>query len=187
MSGNTTNLAVSITHHQWPKVAATACLIGLFVGGVAVGDVIEPWGGRRGHSLVLAVETLFLGLGVVLHWPGLGLPISPLTALYPLVFAMGLQNATMHRAGGIGIGLTYVTGTLVQIGRGIGALTRRSGDGQKISKYVALWLSLAVGGGLGALALSISMLVALSIATAAAAGLAVVALVTRTYSAPQSS
>ena len=74
----------------------------------------------------------------------------------------------MHRAGGIGIGLTYVTGTLVRIGRAIAGKSNR----ENLGKYVSLWLSLAIGAGLGALALSQSMLLALSVATAFAGSLA---------------
>jgi uncharacterized membrane protein YoaK (UPF0700 family) len=139
--------------------------------GVVVGERIEPWGGRRGQSFVLSVESATLGIGAALHWPGLSIPAT--VCLFPLVFAMGLQNATMHRAGGISIGLTYVTGTLVQIGRAIAGLLGREGDLRKLGKYVALWLSLAAGAGLGALALSISTLAALAAAAAAAGLLAV--------------
>jgi uncharacterized membrane protein YoaK (UPF0700 family) len=167
MSGNTTGLAVSLAHQDWHQAATIAAVLVLFVAGVAAGETIEPYGGRRGRSLVLAIEAGFLAAGALLH--GLGLPIPQVVPLFPLVFAMGLQNATMHRAGGISIGLTYVTGTLVQIGRALA----RGGNTTNLPKYAALWLSLALGAGLGALALSISTLAALSAAAAAAAALAV--------------
>jgi uncharacterized membrane protein YoaK (UPF0700 family) len=171
MSGNTTDLAASLVQQDFRQAATIGAIVALFVMGVVVGERIEPWGGRRGQSLVLSVESATLGIGAGLHWPGLSIPAT--VSLFPLVFAMGLQNATMHRAGGISIGLTYVTGTLVQIGRAIAGLLGREGDPRKLGKYVALWLSLAAGAGLGALALSISTLAALAAAAAAAGLLAV--------------
>ena len=171
MSGNTTDLAASLVQQDFRQAATIGAIVALFVMGVVAGECIEPWGGRRGQSLVLSVESATLGIGAALHWPGLSIPAT--VSLFPLVFAMGLQNATMHRAGGISIGLTYVTGTLVQIGRAIAGLLGPEGDPRKLGKYVALWLSLAAGAGLGALALSISTLAALAAAAAAAGLLAV--------------
>ncbi len=181
MSGNTTDLAVSVTHRDWTRVGTIAAIVGLFVVGVAIGEIVEPRAGRRGQSVVLAIEALALGFGAALHWPGLAVPapywpgvtVPALVALYPLAFAMGMQNATMHRAGGIGIGLTYVTGTLVQIGRSLAGAIGGEGDSRKLGEYAALWLSLAVGAGLGGLVLSLSTLGALCVAAAAAGSLAV--------------
>ena len=39
------------------------------------------------------------------------------TAPEPMVFAMGALNASMHRAGSIGVSLTFVTGVLVRFGQ----------------------------------------------------------------------
>jgi len=175
MSGNTTDLAVSLAHRDVARAETIGAVVVLFIAGVAFGEIIEPLGGRRGQSLVLGIEALILGGGAALHWPGLPihlpfqLSLPAPASLFPLVFAMGLQNATMHRAGGIGIGLTYVTGTLVQIGRALGGRSSL----RLLVRYLALWLSLATGAGLGAMALSVSTLAALSAAAAGAAWLAV--------------
>lgn len=173
MSGNTTDFATSLIHEDWPEAQFIGAVLGLFVAGVIVGELLEPLGGWFGPSLVLGVEGVVLAFGAALHWHGLTLPswVTPLSP-DPLVFAMGLQNATMHRAGGIGIGLTYVTGTLVQFGRALADLMRGKGDGRRIGEYGALWLSLAFGAGLGAAALSISRVAALSAAAALALCLA---------------
>lgn len=170
MSGNTTDLAVALTQQEFTRAATIGAIVVLFVAGVVTGELVEPLGGRRGRSLVLGIEALALGTGAAFRSPGLSIPLA--VSLFPLVFAMGLQNATMHRAGGISIGLTYVTGTLVQIGRAIAGLMGGGGDGRKLGEYVALWLSLAAGAGLGALALSVSTPAALATAAVAAACLA---------------
>ncbi|HEY0181570.1 MAG TPA: YoaK family protein [Rhodopila sp.] len=174
MSGNTTDLAASLVHQEWPKAALIGAVIALFVAGVAAGELLEPLGGRFGPSLVLGVEAAALACGAALHWPGLVVPPSMVPYVpCPLVFAMGLQNATMHRAGGIGIGLTYVTGTLVQIGRALADIVGRKGGGDRVVAYGAVWLSLAFGSGCGVLALSLSPLAALSAAAGVALLLAV--------------
>jgi uncharacterized membrane protein YoaK (UPF0700 family) len=94
----------------------------------------------------------------------------------PLVFAMGLQNATVHRAGGVNIDLTYVTGTLVQVGRALADIARFKGGGRRVTEYMALWTSLA----LGAWALAISPLGALMAAAAIALCLAAITAITPT-------
>jgi uncharacterized membrane protein YoaK (UPF0700 family) len=172
MSGNTTDLAVSLAHQNWLRAELIATVIVLFVLGVAAGETIEPWGGRRGQSLVLGIEALLLAGGAFLQAPSAHTP--PAIALLPLVFAMGLQNATMHRAGGINVGLTYVTGTLVQIGRNLAAIANHRADFRRLGQYLALWCSLAIGAGAGSLALAASPVAALSCAAAGAATLALV-------------
>jgi uncharacterized membrane protein YoaK (UPF0700 family) len=169
MSGNTTELAASVVHQDWAKVALIAAVLGMFIAGVIVGELLEPVGGWFGPPLVLGVEAVVLAFGAALY--GDGLAVAAWVGAFrpcPLVFAMGLQNATMHRAGGISIGLTYVTGTLVQVGRALADIARGNGGWRRVVEYGALWLCLALGAGFGAVALAWSPVAAL----AAASGLA---------------
>ncbi len=39
-----------------------------------------------------------------------------------MTFAMGMLNATIHQAGPVEVSLTYITGTLAKMGKGIGLL-----------------------------------------------------------------
>ena len=111
MSGNTTVLGVSLARHDWSRGGLIGLVVVLFVGGAMVGELLEPIGGRHGPSLVLGLEALFLAMGAavqsdaVSQWTGMRVPTG--LDCSPLVCAMGLQNASMHRAGGISIGLTY--------------------------------------------------------------------------------
>jgi uncharacterized membrane protein YoaK (UPF0700 family) len=180
MSGNTTELAAVLVHQDWLKVALIYAVLGCFVGGVIVGELLEPLGGWFGPPLVLGVEGIVLAFGAALHWHGLALPnaMASFTPC-PLVLAMGLQHATMHRAGGISIGLTYVTGTLVHIGKALADIVRGKDGGRRVAEYGALWLSLAFGAGAGAVALSLSALGALSAAAGVALCLAGASAVTR--------
>jgi uncharacterized membrane protein YoaK (UPF0700 family) len=172
MSGNTTDLAASLTHEDWVKARMIGAIIALFVAGVVVGETLEHFVERRGRPLVLALEAFFLASGAALHAYMQG-TVGQL-GLFPLVFAMGLQNATMHRAGGVSIGLTYVTGTLVQIGRTLAAMFCGESGGRRLLEYFALWSTLAIGAGCGAMAMSVSPASALAFAAAVAAALAVV-------------
>jgi uncharacterized membrane protein YoaK (UPF0700 family) len=165
MSGNTTDFAVSLIQHKWTEAALIGVLLALFVAGVAVGEAIESRLGRQGPSFVLGLEAVFLAAGAGMFWHG----GAGRFELCPLVFAMGLQNATMHRTAGISIGLTYVTGTLVQIGRGLAG-----GGSGGLLKYCSLWISLLTGAALATLAMSVSVPGALSAAAAMAASMAVV-------------
>lgn len=167
MSGNTTNLALSLTHQDWARAKTIGAAVALFVAGVTFGELVRRWTGRLGQPLVLWLESFLLGAGAAFHWPGIGVQVF--NTLWPLVFAMGLQNTSMRRVGGINVGLTYVTGALVQAGR---ALAGRGGG--TAMRSLALWLSLAIGAGLGAISLWISALAALAAAAAAAATLGII-------------
>ena len=162
MSGNTVTLAVSLTHRNWSMARTIGAIIGLFTVGVTVGEAIRPAAGRFGQPLILALEALLLALAAALHVPSIQLAQN--ASLYPVVFAMGLQNATVHRAADINISLTYVTGTLVQVGRSLAGLVSGTGDKSRLTEFLAAWLSLGFGAALGTLALSISLFAVLATA-----------------------
>ncbi len=160
MSGNTTDLAAGLVRRDWPRVAFIAAVIPLFVVGVIAGEVIDRLVPERlAPSCVLGTEAAVLACAAALY---------PHAALaYPLVLAMGTQNATIHRVGGMRVGLTFVTGTLVQLGR---CLADR--DVAKAGQYAVVWLSLAAGAAGGAFAQSRSVVVALVVPAVMAASLA---------------
>ena len=173
MSGNTTDLAVSTVQRDWLEVAVLGAVLGLFVVGVMVGELLEPLAGWFGRPLIFGLEAVMLALGAAVHWRLVTMPALAAFAPCLLAFAMGLQNAAMHRAGGISIGVTYVTGTLVHLGQALADVARFKGGGRKALQYGALWLSLACGAGLGALAMSVSPVGGLSVAAGVAGCLAV--------------
>ena len=67
--------------------------------------------------------------------------------------AMGALNTTFQRNGEVAVGLTYMTGALVRIGQGLGALLLGRG-GANWRSFAALWSGLATGAIAGALAWS---------------------------------
>lgn len=167
MSGNTTDLAIALMRFDQPRAVFIAAVIPLFVGGVVMGEAIDRLAGTRtGPCCVLGAEAAALACGAALY------PDNALA--YPLVLAMGIQNTAIHRTGGVRIGLTFVTGTLVQLGRCLAA-----GDLAKALQYAAVWLSLALGAAGGAFTLSQSQVVALIAPAVFAACMAAVAAVVR--------
>jgi uncharacterized membrane protein YoaK (UPF0700 family) len=112
MSGNTTSMAAALARGDLPRVGLIAGIIGAFVTGVVVGTVLGVLVGRRHVPVgILAVA------GV------LGIPVAAASWSIPaMTFAMGMLNATIHQAGPVEVSLTYITGTLAKLGKGIGLL-----------------------------------------------------------------
>lgn len=168
MSGNTTQGALLAERENWIPAAHIAATIGSFVGGVAVGEVLGRISGRFGRPVVMLAVAALLGTGAWLSHDGhLGLEETCL-----LAGAMGLQNATMHSAGGVNVGLTYITGTLVQLGRALADLLTRGQGLGRAGRFFGLWGALALGAAACAGVLQHSRFIALTAAAATAAGLA---------------
>ena len=144
MSGNTTRFGVDLATD--PELALLpACLIAGFVAGVTAGALAaERWPGRR----KTAVMALVAGL---LTLAALGQGRSLTVFLGSSVLAMGALNNVFRRNGEVAFGVTYMTGALVRFGQGLAArLLGRDSEGRLGAG--GLWLGLAVGAILGALA-----------------------------------
>ena len=93
---------------------------------------------------MLAVEAVLLLTGAGLctaGWRELG--------MVAVVMAMGVENAVFQRQGDVGVGLTYMTGTLVRMGQRI-ATALHGGARWDWVPFLMLWLGLATGGAIGA-------------------------------------
>lgn len=145
MSGNTTRLGVELARQPMAALIP-AMLAGCFVLGVFSGAVLTaPAQGNHKPRLLTAVAIL-LGVAAVLG----GGP-WPLASLAVLAVAMGALNNSFQRDGQVAVGLTYMTGALVRMGQGLAA--RALGrDGNGWHHWLALWLALACGAALGAIA-----------------------------------
>lgn len=146
MSGNSTQLAVSLASGDWAGVAAAGALIGLFALGAAAGAVIAEASPRWSHATILGLEALLLaGAAIAVVEHAVSVP-----RLLPLAFAMGLQNNLRRTLAGVQIGATFVTGTLVSMGQGLARhVIGRAGFGAWLPHAMA-WLALALGAALGA-------------------------------------
>jgi uncharacterized membrane protein YoaK (UPF0700 family) len=134
MSGNSTQFAVALGRGRLAEAGPILVLIALFVVGAAGGQLIAHFTGRRHLTSVLATVAVLLAAAAVFH-----------TAPVPMVLAMGSLNAAMHRAGNIPVSLTFVTGTLVRFGQGLGDLLAGHANGWGWAEQAVPWVGL-VGG-----------------------------------------
>lgn len=110
MSGNTTSLGVALGQGDWARAWLILGIVGLFVAGAAAGAILGEVSGRHHRAAVILAVALALATPLLApHW-----------AIAAFVLAMGALNASMNRVGETSISLTYVTGTLVKFGQGIG-------------------------------------------------------------------
>ncbi len=146
MSGNSTRLGVGLATGQWATVRTALALIGLFVAGVVLGALAARRAGEGRRSVVLALEAALLAASAGLF--ATGFDVAGVAAM---VLAMGAENAVFQRNGDVGVGLTYMTGTLVKVGQRIAAALT-GGDRWAWGPYALLWIGLTAGGALGAAA-----------------------------------
>jgi uncharacterized membrane protein YoaK (UPF0700 family) len=143
MSGNTTRLGVGLAHNG--KAAGVAFgLIGSFVLGVAAASLAGEWAGRLRRPIVLSMVSLLLATGALLASLDM-----PSVAIVCLAVAMGAENAVVGQAGETPIGLTYMTGTIVNLGRCL-AIAIRGGRPVGWRSYLLLWTGMLSGAVLGA-------------------------------------
>ena len=141
MSGNSTQLAAALGRGDLGGAATIAELVALFILGAAAGQMLADFTGRWHTTCVLIGVALFLTIAAVLA-----------TAPEPMVFAMGALNASMHRAGSIGVSLTFVTGVLVRFGQGLGNLLARRVTGWSWLAQAAPWVGMIAGATIGSAA-----------------------------------
>jgi uncharacterized membrane protein YoaK (UPF0700 family) len=122
-SGNSVVLGVSAGRQDWAEAVRRGFPIPLFVTGLVIGAVLHHSLQRRGIRSVLALPlALEAGvLGLFLLFGGLALRAEVLRLDVPEVYypiaalpalAMGLQNTTLRKVGGLGVRTTFVTGIL---------------------------------------------------------------------------
>ncbi len=144
MSGNSTRLAVGVTERA-PTAVIAFGLITVFVVGVAAGT----WVARRAtrpQGVVIGCVACMVGLAALMSADG-----SPIASGYLLATAMGVENSAFVAEGGLPVGLTYMTGTLVKLGQEIG-LMRSKEDLWRWAPYAMHWLTLVAGAIAGSVA-----------------------------------
>lgn len=146
MSGNTTRFAIGVAEGTPPALIAGA-LIGIFVLGVILGTLTGWVAKRHRAAWVLALVTLLL-----IHAAAFGAAGHVTIAIIAMALAMGAENAVFSQDGDVHIGLTYMTGTLVKFGQRLAYALLPGGDRWAWLPYLLLWLGLAAGAVLGALA-----------------------------------
>jgi uncharacterized membrane protein YoaK (UPF0700 family) len=144
MSGNSTRMGVGLATERWGEAGAAAGLIVLFVIGVVIGGTVARRAGEGRRSAVLAAEAALLLVGAALCAAG-----HRGAGMVAVVMAMGVENAVFQKQGDVGVGLTYMTGTLVRMGQRI-TTALHGGPRWDWVPFLALWMGLAAGGAVGA-------------------------------------
>ncbi len=115
MSGNTTRFGVAVSSYDWGGTTRFASVIAIFCFGAFLGTLIAAWSGRWRLSVLLIIQAILFAIGLYVPF---GTDAFPLHA-YPIVLALGIQNATLQDEAGRSLALTYVTGTVVRFGAGV--------------------------------------------------------------------
>ena len=145
MSGNSTRLAVGLI--DGAAYAAVALgLIAAFVAGASIGALVGRMAkDRRGLAVLILVSLLLAAAATLSSFDADGL------AILMLALAMGAENTIFAEDGEVRIGLTYMTGTLVKLGKNI-TTALLGGAPFGWVPYFLLWLGLVIGAALGAAA-----------------------------------
>ena len=165
MTGNSTLFAVGLAGGQHAALVA-AIIIAVFVAGVVAGSLVGAYAGRRRTPAVLLGVTIMLGIASTLRLNGEGW-----SAILSLALAMGVAHAAIAGRDGSMVGVTYSTGTLVQIGQKIANALRGEGD-RRWLHHLGPWTALVAGALLGARAVLWSPPLAYALAFVLAAALA---------------
>jgi len=145
MSGNSTRLAVGLVENA-AYAALALSLIVAFVTGVSVGAFVgRAAKARRGVAVLILVSFLLAGAATLASFG------ADRLAILMLAMAMGAENTVFTEDGEVRIGLTYMTGTLVKLGKGI-TTALLGGDRFGWAPYFLLWFGLVAGAALGATA-----------------------------------
>lgn len=170
MSGDTAHLSMALAG-DLRGALRPAVVVASFLTGVVVGELVAGPPERPRRTLVLAIEAAVLAAACVCA----GLRGPAVATACVMALAMGMQNASIHEAGGVSLAVTYVTGTYVQMGRRLANALAGRGSWRGALPYAGLILALAAGAVAGALAMRVSGVGAIAAAAAAAASCAVVA------------
>lgn len=145
MSGNSTRMGIGLAEGVSSAGFAGGLILGFVVGvvlGASLGRVTGSW--RRPATLILVAG--LLALSVLMHGLGAGV-----YAVIPLALAMGAENTVFAEDGEVRVGLTYMTGTLVKLGKRL-TVSLWGGDPVGWVPFLMLWLGLLTGAVAGALA-----------------------------------
>ncbi len=145
MSGNSTRLGIGVAEGS-PSTMFAAVLLVTFVVGVMMGAIVGRIARTHRRPAVLALVTGLLASALVLHAVGGGLLVA-----IPMVLAMGAENTVFAEDGEVRIGLTYMTGTLVKLGKRL-TTALLGGDRFGWVPFLVLWSGLLAGAVAGALA-----------------------------------
>jgi uncharacterized membrane protein YoaK (UPF0700 family) len=146
MSGASISLGVGISEGHWDAVYKGAFLIAVFLAGTTMATILADVIGIWALPAVLLLEGSLLAGAAVLAGTGWGAAI----AILPVVAAMGVQNTILRPVNGVRLGVTFMTGTLVSLGQGLGRALLGRGGLRGWSPHALLWCAFSAGAAVGA-------------------------------------
>lgn len=146
MSGASISLGVGISEGHWDAVYKGAVLIAVFLAGTTIATILADVTGIWALPAVLLLEGSCLAGAAVLAGTGWGAS----AAILPVVAAMGVQNTVLRPVNGVRLGVTFMTGTLVSLGQGLGRALLGRGGLRGWSPHALLWCAFCAGAALGA-------------------------------------
>jgi uncharacterized membrane protein YoaK (UPF0700 family) len=182
MTGNTVAMARHVPALQWSGVARHAWPIVTFLAGLVIGSIVFEAQKRKAiHQRVpatLVLESVLILIFLLVSLSSAFIPPQPTPKYYLMVVllavAMGIQNVTIRKVGGLNVYTTFITGSLVKFGEALSEYilwfgqqmrrdrgrhrvlrllraTPRQAPARHMALTAALWLSY-FGGALGAVA-----------------------------------
>lgn len=159
MSGNTTQTGAMLGIERWNAALPSAVAIVFFVAGCFVGAYQRHSAWRFAQAVLLLTVAALLGFVILLvtltGWP-------PEFAIAVASLAMGVMNAATTHLGPQTVSLTFVTGTLNQVGSHLALATRgvpladaespRDSHLRRALLLTTLWACFAAGAVLGGIA-----------------------------------
>lgn len=145
MSGNVTKLGLGLAG-VLDNALLGAALLASFVTGVVLGSTVGRAAGDMQAYAVLRLVALLMALSAALLSSGTMVP-----AVLLLAAAMGAKNTAFAEDGEVKVGLTYLTGALVRLGKRI-ATALHGGDRWGWLAPLGLFAAMLGGATLGALA-----------------------------------
>ncbi|HET7288840.1 MAG TPA: YoaK family protein [Thermodesulfobacteriota bacterium] len=162
MSGNTTHAGYNIGLGLYHAALPAALAIISFVAGVFSGTLLTRSRARRSRRALYSSITSLIALYIIASHLG---AVTTFPGIVLLSFTMGVMNTALSRVGKQTVNLTFVTGTLSQIGGHLALAARREplGDGEgagdthlrRALMLSVIWTGFLGGAVLGGLATSL--------------------------------
>jgi len=146
MSGASISLGVGLSEGQMGAVYEGIVLIAAFLAGAIVGTVTAGIVGVWALPTVLLLESGLLVGAVLLTGSGWDASVS----ILPVVAAMGVQNTALRPVNGVRVGVTFMTGTLISLGQGVGRALLGRSRRWSWSAHAVLWCAFCAGAAAGA-------------------------------------
>ncbi len=167
MSGNSTRFSIALASGDRQVAGTAGGLIVLFVLGVVVAGLLAPEGPGRQRRM-LSLVTLLLGLAALAASFG-----RDRWALALAATGLGAESDVVREAGPVNLAVTFMTGTLVRMGRELAGMLR-GGPRWGWLPYASLWASLVAGAMAGAMTYPVLRLQGLWLAAVCCALLAAI-------------